>query len=162
MSTAYLGLGSNVDAESNIRSGIAELREIFSRLEISPVYRSEAVGFTGNPFTNLVASVQTELQPLELKEYLNELEDRYGRVRNIPKFSDRTLDIDILLYDDLRLICPRLELPRPEVLHFAHVLKPLADLAPGLLHPVNGTSMASIWQGFPDKPAGIEVIRFTF
>ena len=73
--------------------------------------------------------------PLELRHYLRDLEDRYGRKRDVPKFSDRTLDIDILLYDDLVLLSPVLEIPRPEILKFAHVLKPLADLEPDLVHP---------------------------
>jgi len=145
MSVAWLGLGSNVDAESHIRAGIGELQKDFNRVALSPVYSSTAVGFEGDDFINLVARVETEMQPLELREYLRELEDRYGRKRGVAKFSDRTLDIDILLYDDLVLLSPVLEIPRAEILKFAHVLKPLADLDPDLIHPVELRSMAQIW-----------------
>ncbi len=93
------------------------------------------VGFDGDDFINLVARVETELHPMELREYLRDLEDRFGRKRDVAKFSDRSLDIDILLYDDLVLLSPVLEIPRAEILKFAHVLKPLADLEPDLIHP---------------------------
>jgi 2-amino-4-hydroxy-6-hydroxymethyldihydropteridine diphosphokinase len=151
MSTAYLGLGSNVDARSNILAGIAALRETFSNIRLSPAYQTRAIGFDGDDFINLAASIETTLQPLELKQYLNELEDRHGRVRNVAKFSDRTLDIDILLYDDLYLVSPLLEIPRAEIMTFAHVLKPLAELAPKLLHPKCRKTIAEIWQAHSDR-----------
>lgn len=156
MSTVYLGIGSNVDAEENIRTGLEELRQQFGELKLSPIYRSRAVGFEGNDFLNLVACVVTELQPLQLKRWLNELENRYGRVRDVAKFSDRTLDVDILLYDDLYLRLPELSLPRGEILHFAHVLKPLADLAPTLRHPVNHKTIAEVWAAFTGDRDGLQ------
>ena len=107
------------------------------------------MGFDGDDFLNLVARVQTHIEPLALKQMLNRFEDSHGRKRNAPKFSDRTVDIDILLYDDLVLNEPALVLPRGEITHFAHVLKPLADLAPDILHPVNGRSIAELWLDFP-------------
>ena len=159
MSTAYLGVGSNIDARSNIASGIAALRERFDRIRLSPAYRSAAVGFAGSDFINLVAAVETELGPLELRDYLHDLEDRHGRARNVPKFSDRTLDIDILLYDDLYLISPLLEIPRDEILTAAHVLKPLADLAPDLLHPAARRTMSELWRAFPRQETGLVPIE---
>ncbi len=146
MSTAWLGLGSNVNAENNIRAGIKELKNKFGNVSLSPVYSSTAVGFDGDDFINLVARVETEMPPLELRGYLRDLEDRYGRKRNVPKFSDRVLDIDILLYDDLVLRSPVLDMPRGEIIKFAHVLKPLADLEPDLIHPTELRSMADIWE----------------
>jgi len=146
MSTAWLGLGSNVNAENNIRAGISALEETFSEVSLSPAYASTAVGFEGDDFINLVARVETDLQPAELREYLRDLEDRYGRQRDVPKFSDRSLDIDILLYGDLVLLSPILEIPRAEILKFAHVLKPLADLDPDILHPSELRSLAEIWK----------------
>jgi len=155
MSTAYLGLGSNVDARTNIRSGISALRKTFRSLDLSPLYESPAVGFDGEDFINLAARIETDQSPLELKHWLNDLEDRHGRARNVPKFSDRTLDIDILLYDDLYLLSPLLEIPRNEILTAAHVLKPLADLAPELLHPACRKTMAELWMEFPQKETGL-------
>jgi len=146
MNTAWLGLGSNINAENHIRAGINELKETFDEISLSPVYASTAVGFEGNDFINLVARVETGMKPVEMRCYLRELEDRYGRKRNVPKFSDRSLDIDILLYEDLVLRSPVLEIPRAEIMKFAHVLKPLADLEPDLIHPTELRSMLEIWQ----------------
>lgn len=146
MSKAWLGLGSNVNAGANIQAGIEELEQQFSSVVLSPVYSSTSVGFDGDDFINLVARVETDLSPLELRDYLRDLEDRHGRKRDVPKFSDRSLDIDILLYDDLVLLSPVLEIPRAEILKFSHVLKPLADLDPDLVHPTELRSMLEIWE----------------
>ncbi len=159
-STAYLGIGSNVDVEKNIAVGVAALREEFGAVDFSPVYRSAAVGFSGDDFINLAARISTSLQPLALKDFLNTLEDRHGRRRDVAKFSDRTLDIDILLYDDLYLHFPGLVLPRPEILHYAHVLKPLADLAPDLLHPVSRIPMSDLWDSFSGDRSGLIGVEF--
>ena len=145
MTQVLLGMGSNINAENHIRGGINELKDKFEQVSLSPIYASASVGFEGNDFINLVARVETDLQPIELRNYLRDLEDRYGRKRDVPKFSDRTLDIDILLYDDLVVLSPLLEIPRAEILKFSHVLKPLADLDPGLIHPTERRSMTDIW-----------------
>lgn len=146
MSIAWLGLGSNLFAEAHIRAGIGELERDFDNVRLSPVYASTAVGFDGADFINLVARVETEMHPLQLRQYLRDLEDRFGRKRDVAKFSDRSLDIDILLYDNLVLLSPVLEIPRAEILKFSHVLKPLADLEPDLIHPTELRSMQDIWE----------------
>ena len=146
MSIAWLGLGSNVNADTHIRAGIRELEKDFENVTLSPVYASTAVGFEGDDFINLVARVETDMHPLDLRDYLRNLEDRFGRKRDVAKFSDRSLDIDILLYDDLVLLSPVLEIPRAEILKFSHVLKPLADLESGLIHPTELRSMSDIWK----------------
>ncbi len=158
MSTAWLSLGSNVDAERNIQAAIQELSESFETIELSPAYTSTAVGFDGDDFINLVARVETEKSPLELRQYLRDLEDRYGRKRDVPKFSDRSLDIDILLYDDLVLLSPVLELPRAEITRFAHVLKPLTDLDPDLVHPTERRTMRDIWNASGLSGAGLKPV----
>jgi len=151
MSTAYLGLGSNIDASNNIRSAISHLRDTFDSVDLSPVYQTAAYGFDGNDFINLVARIETRLTPLQLKEFLTELENQHQRDRRAPKFGDRTLDIDILLYDDLYLLSPSLEIPRNEILEAAYVLKPLADLAPDLHHPACRISFSELWNNFPQN-----------
>ncbi|QKK03710.1 MAG: 2-amino-4-hydroxy-6-hydroxymethyldihydropteridine diphosphokinase [Pseudomonadota bacterium] len=148
MTTAYLGLGSNQDAKSNIRAGIRVLDRTFSDAVFSPVYRSSAVGFSGNDFLNCAARIDTDLSPSELKDWLSALEDAYGRDRSQPKFSDRTLDIDILLHGDKVGEFDGLTLPRGEILKYAHVLRPLADLAPDLKHPETGKTFAEHWDEF--------------
>jgi len=158
VSIAYLGLGSNIDARRNIASAITCLRESFDTVVFSPVYQTPPFGFTGNDFINLVARVETRLGPLELKDFLSELEDRHDRNRQAPKFGDRTLDIDILLYDDLFLLSPALEIPRGEILEAAYVLKPLADLAPERVHPVTRTTISELWESFPQHDLPMESI----
>ena len=146
--TVYLGLGSNVDAERNLGSALEYLENTFGEVELSPVYRSKAVGFSGDDFLNACARIQTTMRPNELKHWLAELENRHDRRRDLPKFADRTLDIDILLYGDLVGEFDGLELPRDEILKYAHVLKPLADLAGDVQHPVSGQSFSEHWHLF--------------
>lgn len=136
MARVYLSLGSNIDREENIRSGLKALEQEFGSLELSPVYESEAVGFDGEPFFNLVAAVDTDLSVGELADRLRRIENRHGRVRGERKYSSRTLDIDILTWGDQVGIIDGVELPREEILKHAFVLRPLADLAPEEKHPL--------------------------
>ena len=148
MIDAYLGLGSNQDAVRNMQSGIAELKRQFGAVIVSPIYRSAAVGFSGEDFLNAAAHIQTGWSVAELKNWLTDLENRHGRDRSQPKFSDRSLDIDILLHGDKTGVVDGLELPRDEILKYAHVLRPLADIAPELKHPVTDRTFADHWATF--------------
>ncbi|MEO8459900.1 MAG: 2-amino-4-hydroxy-6-hydroxymethyldihydropteridine diphosphokinase [Dokdonella sp.] len=151
MARVYLSLGSNIDAELHLMTALVELRERFRNLIVSRVYRSKAVGFSGDDFLNLAVGLDTDLSPIELDQWLHTLEDRHGRRRDVPRFSSRTLDIDIVLYDDIVLSGPgHLEIPRAELLH-AFVLKPLVDIAPALRHPLSGRSMAELWVDCGDR-----------
>ena len=141
---AFLGLGSNVSPQRHIGIAIERLGSAFDDLRLSPLYRSRAVGFEGNDFINGVASVRTTLSPRALRDWLRALEDEHGRERNVPKFSDRVLDVDILLYGDRVQDVEGLKLPRPEIFHFAHVLRPLAELAPERVCPGDGRTFAAI------------------
>jgi 2-amino-4-hydroxy-6-hydroxymethyldihydropteridine diphosphokinase len=146
---AYLSLGSNIDAGRWLGAAVRELRARFGALDISPVYRSAAVGFDGPDFLNLAVALDSDLGPEALNDWLHALEDRHGRVRGGERYADRTLDVDIVLYDDLVLSGEgHLELPRGELRH-AFVLKPLADIAPGMRHPVDGRTLGELWSVFP-------------
>jgi len=148
MSQVVLSLGSNIDPAFNIRKAVAELRSRYADLQISPVYESEAIGFDGDNFLNLVVVLETDVSLERLATELKQLEDRYGRDRSAPRFSGRTLDIDILSYDDLLGLHAGIELPRPEISEHAFVLQPLADLLPDTLHPGRQISYAQMWQEF--------------
>lgn len=142
MPRAYLSLGSNIEPEAHLRAALAELRARFGTLLVSPVYRSRAVGFDGPDFLNLAVGVDTDLDPIALDAWLHALEDRHGRRRDVPRYSSRTLDADIVLFDALIVDGPgHLRIPRPE-LAAPFVLKPLCDIAPGVLDPVDGRSIA--------------------
>jgi len=143
--TVYVGLGSNVDREENILLGIREIRRLFGELELSPVYESEAVGFDGGDFLNLVISFKTMKPVRDVALALRVIEDRQGRDRSLPRFSHRSIDLDILSYDDLRIDEPGLQIPRKEILENAFVLRPLQDIAAGTLHPVLKQSYSELW-----------------
>ncbi|MFT5575955.1 MAG: 2-amino-4-hydroxy-6-hydroxymethyldihydropteridine diphosphokinase [Bermanella sp.] len=146
MPEVYIGIGSNVAREANIRSGLKALAQEFGDIELSPVYCSEAVGFRGAAFLNLVARFSTALPVLELSQSLRAIERAHGRGDNMPKFSSRTLDLDILLYGDAEGEIDGVVLPREEVLYNAFVLRPLSELAPDGLHPRARKSFLELWQ----------------
>jgi 2-amino-4-hydroxy-6-hydroxymethyldihydropteridine diphosphokinase len=149
MARVYLSLGSNQEPQRYLRAALDELRAQFGDIDISPAYRSAAVGFDGADFVNLAVGLDTTLSPHALNDWLHALEDRHGRRRDVPRYSDRTLDVDIVLYDDLVTQGPgHLDIPRKELKH-AFVLKPLADIAPAVRHPVSGRTMAELWAAFP-------------
>ena len=160
MGRAYLSLGSNLEPERHLRAALAELRARFGAIIVSPAYRSRALGFAGNDFVNLAVALDTELEPEPLNDWLHALEDRHGRRRDVPRYSDRTLDVDIVLYDQRVVDGPgHLQIPRKELRH-AFVLKPLADIAPDLRHPLDGRSMAELWASFPQQSEPLEPVAW--
>ena len=148
MARVYLGLGSNVDPEENLRLGIAELRRRFGELEISGVYRNAAVDFEGADFLNLVVSMNCDNAPADVHAQIEAIHKLAGREREAVRFASRALDIDLLLYDDLVIADPPVRVPRPDILEYAFVLRPLAELAPDLIHPETGQSLQVHWQSF--------------
>ncbi len=151
MPKVYLGLGSNIDAEENLRRGLHELRRRYGELDVSGVYRSAAVGFEGDDFLNLVVGLDTNETPLGIYEQIESIHRVAGRQRGEERFSSRALDIDLLLYDDLILDEPPLRLPRNDILDYSFVLRPLAELAPDLVHPETGRTLAEHWQEFDER-----------
>lgn len=159
MSRAYLSLGSNQDPQRHLRAAIAELRARFGDVVLSPLYRTRAVGFDGGDFINAAAVIQTDLDPVALHDWLHALEDAHGRDRSGPRYGDRTLDIDIVLFDDLTFQGPgNLRIPRPELRH-AFVLKPLADIAPDVVVPGDGRCVADLWAGHPHHDQVMEQVH---
>ena len=146
MAVVYLGLGSNIDPEENLRLGLRELGHRYGKLIISDIYQNAAVGFDGDDFLNLVVGFETDDDPATIHDHIEQIHKMAGRQRNEEGFSARTLDIDLLLYDDLIIDRPGIRIPRPEILFNAFVLKPLQDLAPTLHHPEDGQTYAELWQ----------------
>ena len=144
----FLSVGSNVDRERNIAGGLRALHQRFGPLAVSTLYECPAVGFAGDDFLNLVVAFDSRKPVADVHAALHEIEDRFGRDRDAPKYSPRTLDIDLLLYGDRILRQGRLVLPRPEIDRVAFVLAPLAELAGNRLHPVHGRSYTALWAGF--------------
>jgi len=148
MPIVYLGLGSNLYAEENLRLAYRELRNRYSLQKLSAVYRSKALGFDGDDFLNAVACIETGLTPHDLCSELEIIHGAAGRNRTSERFSSRTLDIDLLLYDQLVLDDPPVRVPRTDVLNFSFVLGPLAEIAPDFRHPVSGKLISEHWREF--------------
>jgi 2-amino-4-hydroxy-6-hydroxymethyldihydropteridine diphosphokinase len=158
MARVYLSLGANLEPRRHLAAAVEALRQRFGQITVSPAYRSQSVGFDGADFVNMAVGVDTDLSPEALNDWLHALEDRHGRRRDVPRYSDRTLDIDIVFYDALVIDGPgHLQIPRNELQH-AFVLRPIADIAPAFRHPVSGLSMAELWAAFPvqDEPLQVE------
>lgn len=149
MAEVFIGIGSSINRAENIRLGIASLQAEFGELLLSPLYESEAVGFSGVNFYNLVVKLHTEQNIAELINMLKSTERRHGRPEKSSKFSPRTLDLDLLLYD--QQIDPEFDLPRGEILKNAFVLKPLSELAPTLRHPILGETYRALWSRYPQE-----------
>ncbi len=162
MATIYISLGSNINREQNTRAGIAALKQAFGDLNLSSVYESEAVGFDGDAFYNMVIACEVDTSVHQTNQILRDIEDANGRDRSGPKFSSRTLDLDLLLYDDLILDEKSLKLPRGEILKNAFVLWPLAEIAPRLKHPETATSYAELWAAFDKNKESLKPIEFSF
>ncbi|MGH8190827.1 MAG: 2-amino-4-hydroxy-6-hydroxymethyldihydropteridine diphosphokinase [Rhodanobacteraceae bacterium] len=153
MARVYLSLGSNVEPERHLRGALAALRERFGEVAVSPVYRSAAVGFEGAAFLNCAAAFDCDLDHDALRVWLRDLEDTSGRDRDLPRYADRTLDLDIALWCEDG-VC-RSDLAREEF-ERAHVLAPLADLAPDLREPFAGESVAARWQHLRKRLPSLE------
>lgn len=162
MARVYVSIGSNIDRDRNIRGGVADLHAHFGELQLSQVYESASVGFDGDNFYNLVAAFDTDMAVLEVARVLHEIEDEHGRTREGPRFSSRTLDIDMLLYDDLVLKEGKLELPREEITRNAFVLWPLAEIAPELEHPQLMQTYAELWGAFDKDKQPLWPIPFSW
>jgi 2-amino-4-hydroxy-6-hydroxymethyldihydropteridine diphosphokinase len=145
--TIYLALGSNLgQRQANLTAALGQLRVFISLQKISALYETEPVGYHDQPaFLNIACSGYTSLSPQELLAHLKMIEQQLGRqttFRNGP----RTIDIDILLYDDLVLTQENLVIPHPRMRERAFVLVPLAEIAATLHDPVNGHTIEDLQQ----------------
>jgi len=149
MHLAALSLGSNQAPVQHLSAAVTALRQHFPGALISPAYRFAAVGFDGPDFVNAAAVIETGFDPWSLTTWLRALEDQHGRERNGPRFGNRTLDIDIVLFDQL-ILDPGsgLNIPRDELRH-AFVLKPLADIAAHFQHPQQPYTIGQLWRQHP-------------
>jgi 2-amino-4-hydroxy-6-hydroxymethyldihydropteridine diphosphokinase len=159
MATVYVGLGSNIEPEQNLKLGIAELRRRYGEVDVSAVYRSAAVGFEGEDFLNLVGRFESESEPVEICQAISAIHKLVGRDRRGGKWESRPLDIDLLLYNDRVMEEPRV--PRGDVLEYSFVLRPLAELAPDLRHPETGRTMLEHWQEFDASRHPLEAVDVT-
>jgi 2-amino-4-hydroxy-6-hydroxymethyldihydropteridine diphosphokinase len=146
---AFVAIGSNVDAAERMLQAARALRQRFADARFSRCYRNPAFGFEGPDFYNAVTGFSTTL-PLEaLLPSLREIEVRCGRDRADPPFAPRKMDLDLLLYGDVVGAGPGYTLPRRDLSRRVYMLGPLAELAPDLLYPPSGPTIARLWAQFP-------------
>lgn len=146
MNRAYLSLGSSLDKERNLRAGVELLAEHGRVLAVSSAYETAPIGNPDDPtFLNAALILETPLEPQALKEtVLRAVEDRLGRQRTSDPNAPRTFDADISLFNDEILDVGRRHIPDPEILLYAHIAVPLAEIAPNYRHPETGETLAAI------------------
>jgi 2-amino-4-hydroxy-6-hydroxymethyldihydropteridine diphosphokinase len=144
----YISIGSNIDKELHITASLRALEQQFGVLTVSSIYESDAVGFSGDAFHNLIVGFDSDLDVKAVAKQLRQIELDNGRTRDSQKFSARTLDLDLILYGDLIISDGRLQIPRDEIEKYAFVLEPLAEIAPAATHPVSGVSYGELWEKF--------------
>lgn len=161
MSYLYISLGTSIDREHHVKHGLTELTKLFGALTLSSLYESKAVGFEGSNFYNMVVGAETNSTVEEISSCLRDIEFKYGREKEAKKFSPRTLDLDILLFDELVLNTP-VQIPRDEITKNAFVLWPLAEIAENLKHPIINQSYGQLWNDFDKASQSIKQIPFSW
>ncbi|HCH69638.1 MAG TPA: 2-amino-4-hydroxy-6-hydroxymethyldihydropteridine diphosphokinase [Colwellia sp.] len=161
MATIYISLGSNVNREYHVQQGLSALAVAFDlpfeQLQLSSLFESKAIGFSGNAFFNMVIGIQTSQSIEQVAIKLRDIEFSHGRTKHVKKFSPRTLDLDLLLYDNLIIEAPA-QLPRHEIGTNAFVLWPLSEVAPEVVHPIIKQNYYTLWQNYDKNHQQLKII----
>lgn len=161
MTRIYVGIGSNVERDRHIRSAVRMLTDAFGRLVLSSVYESPAYGFAGDDFYNLVAGFDAEIELPSLLARLHDIEHACGRQRHEGKFQARSLDLDLLVFGDLIHHDDEYDLPRQDIVRYAFVLCPLAEIAATERHPELGKSYGELWRDFCGETGPVRPVRIS-
>jgi 2-amino-4-hydroxy-6-hydroxymethyldihydropteridine diphosphokinase len=159
MGKVYLGLGTNLgDRELNLKKAIDKVEELIgSVVHISSIYETEPVGFKSkDKFLNMVAEVNTSLEPSLVMDMILKGEALLGRVRRGNKYTSRVIDLDILLFGDRIIKNDSLSVPHPKMHERRFVLVPLCEIAPDLVHPVLKKSIKTLLVECQDKSSVIK------
>jgi 2-amino-4-hydroxy-6-hydroxymethyldihydropteridine diphosphokinase len=148
MPEVFVAAGSNVEPRAYLRRALALLREAWPGLRVSRAYANRAVGFEGDDFINLVVGFHSDDSLQQVLDTLHRIETACDRPRNAPKWAPRSMDLDVLLYGDEVGEFPGATLPRPDLLRRPYMLGPMAEIAPELRHPVEGSSFRDLWARF--------------
>jgi 2-amino-4-hydroxy-6-hydroxymethyldihydropteridine diphosphokinase len=162
MPRVFVSIGSNIDREKNVITAVHALAADYRALKLSRVYESTPFGFHGGNFFNLVAGFDTDQSVEQVAVRLAGIEQACGRVRDGKHHDSRTLDMDLLLYGDLKRHDQQIDVPRPEIADHAFVLLPLAEIAPDLIHPESGLSIKEMWRHFADQSQRLWPVAFDF
>lgn len=153
MAEVYILLGGNLGDKSKIFQATQKLiEERIGRItKRSSVYATEPWGFESEIFWNQAIIVETQLNPVEILKLTQSIESLMGRLKHAVQFEARTIDIDLLFYDDLELNTPYLTIPHPKMGERKFVLVPLNEIAPGKCHPTTGISVKEMLTLCPDR-----------
>lgn len=150
MTEVVIGMGSNIEPERNVRAALDRLKQRFGALDVSPIYTCPAVGFSGADFVNLVVAFDAN-EPIEVVQSgLREIEAAGGRDR-AARDGSRTMDLDMLLFGNSVFDNGDIRVPRADILDYAFVLRPLAEIRPDVRHPTDGRTYRELWAAF-DRP----------
>ncbi len=133
MANIHINIGSNQNRRKNLSKAVDAIKAVFENTVFSRVYKSKAFGFEGDDFYNIGINATTNLTISGVVSVLHKIEDNLGRDRRLPKFSSRSIDLDLTLYD--MVVDKSHNLPRGDILKYNFVLMPLAELSPNLIHP---------------------------
>lgn len=152
MATVYLGLGTNLgNKEANLRTAIYKLQErIGKQVSLSSFYETAPWGFeSDHSFLNAAIELETSLSPIEILHITQDIEKELGRTKKSinGSYSDRLIDIDILLYDNLVLQTPELTIPHPLMTERDFVMKPLIEIAGNVIYPTRQKTLSELYQG---------------
>ena len=159
MTQVVISIGSNIDRELNVKRAVSNLTYTFGSLSCSPVYESEASGFDGPPFYNLVVVFETSMDASSVREKIRAIEIVQGRQIGNDRRGSRSLDLDLLLYGNFVLYDIDIDVPRQEIFHHAYILKPLAELLPEVCHPLTGESFRDIWSRCSLQPESLALVE---
>lgn len=160
MPRVFVSIGSNLEKKKNVCSAIAALKRTYGPLDLSKIYLTEAQGFVGDPFYNLVAAFDSDAPAREIVAQLADIEQHHGRGRDTERLGPRTLDLDLLFYGDAVIHSGDVHVPRRDIRQYAFVLRPLAELAPTLRHPETGQTLQEMWESFDGPRTVLGVINF--
>ncbi len=142
----YLGIGSNIAPQANIKQALDLLEIEFGPLQESPIYKNPAIGFSGPSFLNMVIAFESELSIFEIQKKIQQIETTIGiDPDNKQKFTSRIIDIDLLLAGEVIFNSDTLNIPRPGITQYPFILKPLLDVTPDLIDPLSGIPYSEIW-----------------
>ena len=143
MSLITISLGSNIQPQLNLKKATNESAKFATLEKTSKIYKSKSVGFEGNDFLNQVILCEVKVELEETYFKLKKIEKEMGRVKNVNKFSDRLIDLDLLTFND-EISEGKITLPHNDILKYSFVLVPFAEIYPEFIHPVNQKSIETL------------------